>query len=188
MKTKCDHPKQKRTDRIAIKWVGNAIEADGYICSKCSQPVFSFEKKRGPHEINNEGGVMKKPKAPDKKKEKKKAWAEFSRYIRLKYAIDGYCQCVTCGVRKPWKKIHAGHFIAGRGNSILFDERGVHPQCYGCNICRGGHQLEYYFFMENTYGRSVVDELRALSKQPLKRTVEDYIEIRKKYKKLADDL
>ena len=28
---------------------------------------------------------------------KLKAWKAFADYIRAKYAVDGYCECVTCG-------------------------------------------------------------------------------------------
>ena len=134
--------------------------------------------------------MIRKPKKSKKLSYyKKKAWAEFSRYIRLKYSSDnGMCRCITCGVRKNYKELHAGHFIAGRNNSILFEERCVHPQCYACNICRHGHQLEYYFFMEQKYGREVIDELRVLAKKTVKYSIQDFIEIREKYKKLADDL
>ncbi len=120
---------------------------------------------------------------------KKKAWAEFSRYIRLKYSTaGGYCRCVTCGAMLHWKDAQAGHFIAGRNNSILFEEKGVHPQCYGCNIGKNGNAVEYFVFMERKYGREVIDQLRVLSKQTLKRTAEDLTEIREKYKQLADEL
>ena len=95
-------------------------------------------------------------------------WPLFSKYIRLKYAKDGMCQCVTC---KKWLPafgkgcVQAGHFIPGRHNSVLYDERQVYPQCYHCNVHLKGNTVEYYTFMLNVHGKEVIDELRDLDKQ-----------------------
>ena len=35
--------------------------------------------------------------------------------------------------------MQCGHGLGGRGNSILFDEEIVRPQCVSCNIFRGGN-------------------------------------------------
>ena len=100
---------------------------------------------------------------------KKKAWALFSKYIRRKYAdFEGFASCVTCGVRKKLEELHAGHFVQGRGNAILFDERGVFPQCYVCNVRKHGALLEYLDFMKRHYGEKadeVIADLRSLGRQ-----------------------
>lgn len=71
---------------------------------------------------------------------KKDLWDLFSKDIRRLYADkNGFCECYTCGVRKYWKELQAGHGIAGRGNAILFDKRIVRPQCYSCNIGKHGN-------------------------------------------------
>jgi hypothetical protein len=124
---------------------------------------------------------------------KKKAWAEFSRYIRLKYSTaDGYCRCVTCGAIMHWKSAQASHFVPGRSNAILFDERGVYPACYACNVCKHGNIHNYMIFLERRLGvdvaRALRDELLQNAKNPLKRTAEDLIQIREEYKKKADEL
>jgi len=76
---------------------------------------------------------------------KKKAWTEFSKYIRLKNADrDGYVHCYTCGKRMFWKEAQAGHGLSGRGNSILFDEEIVKPQCASCNIFKGGNYDSFH--------------------------------------------
>lgn len=46
---------------------------------------------------------------------------------------------------------------------------------------RGGAYVEYFVFMENTYGRSVIDELRVLRHQAIKLTINQLDEIRDKY-------
>ena len=76
---------------------------------------------------------------------KKKAWTEFLKYIRLKNADrDGYVQCYTCGRKMFWKEAQAGHGLSGRGNSILFDEEIVKPQCASCNIFKGGNYDSFH--------------------------------------------
>lgn len=97
---------------------------------------------------------------------KKKAWKVFSQYIRQKGSDwRGNAECVTCAKIAPWKTMHAGHFIAGRGNTILFEETNVHPQCYVCNVRKHGDQLNYYRFMVSTYGEDEVIRLTKLSKK-----------------------
>jgi len=77
-------------------------------------------------------------------KQKRKTWEWFSKYIRLKYADhQGNCTCYTCGKKYPWKKMQAGHGMGGRTNNILFDERIVRAQCYGCNIRQYGRLDEF---------------------------------------------
>lgn len=119
---------------------------------------------------------------------KKKAWAIFSRYIRKKYSDEnGYVKCVTCGHINHWKNLQAGHFIPGRTNSILFHEKGVHPQCRRCNY-NEGNGPEYFIFMEKTYGREEIEYQRALRSKTLKLSYFDYEEIYGKYQALFDSL
>ena len=116
------------------------------------------------------------------KKLKTKCWNLFSKYIRLRDANKkGICKCCTCGIKKPWKEMQAGHFVSGRSNSILFDDRGVHAQCKSCNLFNHGKPLEYFLFMEKTQGRHVIDELMWLKTQPRKISDE-------KYEQMIEDL
>ena len=117
---------------------------------------------------------------------KAKAWSIFSRYIRMKYADEnGYTNCVTCGANKHWKDLQAGHFVAGRNNSILFYEKGVHPQCRRCNY-NEGNGVEYFIFMEKTYGREEIDYQRWLRQQTMKRSYDDYEQLFIKYSELLE--
>lgn len=129
---------------------------------------------------------MPKTKKPNLKKLREKAWKAFSIYIRKKYAdINENCKCVTCGTVKYWKEMQAGHFIDGRTNSILFDERGVFPQCYRCNCMLSGNKIEYFRFMQDYHGDEVIDELRALRLQTKEYSAQDYLDLIKKYKQLG---
>ena len=108
---------------------------------------------------------------------KSKAWTLFSEYIRRRDADkEGIIQCVTCKKRAHWKGegMQAGHFIAGRTLSLLFDDRNCHSQCYGCNVGRNGSYVEYFLYMEERYGREVIDELRFLKNQSRKYSIGDY--------------
>jgi hypothetical protein len=97
---------------------------------------------------------------------KKKCWDLFSEIIRYRDCTEGvYGNCVTCGARKHFSELQAGHFIPGRHNSILFDMRGCHAQCYHCNIGLKGNPIKYYKFMLKKYGQTVIDELEELDKQ-----------------------
>ncbi len=103
---------------------------------------------------------------------KKRTWAEFRKYIRLRDALrttgkPDNLVCCSCGKIYPSFGIgcaQAGHFIPGRKNSILFGETCVHGQCYFCNSNQGlkGNWPGYYDFMLKTYGQDEIDRLLAL--------------------------
>lgn len=113
------------------------------------------------------GKPLKRTAKPKKKKVKtstlkRRAWAEFSIYIRQRGAdVEGFNICVTCNTRKHWKELQAGHFIAGRLNSNLFEERGTYAQCSLCNVIKSGNGPMFYKFMLRTHGQEVIDELLA---------------------------
>lgn len=139
---------------------------------------------------------MKRKQKSPLKIAKDKAWGAFSLYIRTRDSIkttgnpDG-CLCVTCQRWKPrlgMGCIQAGHFLAGRTGSVLFSEDGCNGQCYGCNIGKGGHYVEYTIWMVKTYGQDRVDELIRESHQTLKYKVWDYQEIEAKYKLKTEEL
>lgn len=138
-------------------------------------------------------GFKRKPlkarKPPSGKKKaslktlKKKAWSLCSQAIRLEGRdCEGLVTCCSCQRRMPWKEIQAGHFIDGRFNSILFDERGIHPQCGVCNVVFNGRKEEYFLFMEHKYGRGVIDELRRQRNETRNFTVEELREMISGYK------
>lgn len=113
---------------------------------------------------------------------KKKANDLLSEYVRRKGADpDGFNECVCCGVKKHWKKLQAAHLVPGRRLGILFDIRGIYPNCYGCNIMKKGNYREYDAYLDNKFGReyriNLVEELRQNSKKPTKWTREQYQEM-----------
>lgn len=112
------------------------------------------------------------PKPKKLKSVKNKAWVAFSLFIRTRDK-----KCCTCGGAVQ----QAGHFIDGRHNAVLFSERGVHGQCYHCNVGLKGNKLQYWLFMEKTYGREVIDQLMAESKQMVQYKIHDYERIAQEY-------
>jgi len=122
------------------------------------------------------------------KKAKKKAWIQFSRYIRLKYAKNGFVKCYTCSTVKHWKEMQAGHGIGGRSNAVLFDEDLVRPQCVGCNYFANGRYAVFTQNLINEYGVKKYEEIVRRSNQVVKYTKDDYLEIERKYKELVNEL
>jgi hypothetical protein len=110
-------------------------------------------------------------------------WPIFSKYIRLSYADwRGNVACCTCGATVPWKRAQAGHFVPGRGNSILFDERNVHPQCYVCNIRLKGNPRKYEAFMRAKYGQDVINELDRNAGQPREFAYQELVDMYNHYR------
>lgn len=81
--------------------------------------------------------------------------------------------------------MQASHLIQGRMLNILFDERGVYPCCYQCNVAKNGNIVEYIFFLKQKHGNDLTDkiinDLRTKSKIPIKYTIEDYKILINKY-------
>ena len=132
-------------------------------------------------------------KKSDKTKAKQKAWVMFSKYIRLRDCLETtddpeWGNCVTCGRRFNFKKLQAGHFLGGRRNANLFDERGVHAQCQGCNLWGGGQHTKYHAYMEKKYGNEVINELVRQDNKYKKYIEADYIELYQKYKQAYEEL
>lgn len=125
------------------------------------------------------------------KNAKARAWRQFSLYIRTRDAREyqkthpettDVASCFTCGKVYPIKELQAGHFIAGRTNSVLFSEDGVHSQCFHCNMGLGGNYVQYTIRMVDRYGRKFVDTLISLSRIMVKFNVDDLLEKEQYYK------
>ena len=142
--------------------------------------------------------TLSKPKTP-RQKAKDKAWSAFSTFIRTRDCIrfkdslyDGVC--ITCKRDYPFKQLQAGHFIQGRGNSVLFDERLVYSQCFGCNgnppYGKGGNYVEYTLFMMNFEGYTK-EEIEAFNNLKFVEKVYkeyDFVDLRALYIQKTKDL
>jgi hypothetical protein len=93
-------------------------------------------------------------------------WPKFSIMVRKEGTDEnGVGFCFSCGKEIHWRNGDAGHWLAGRGNYILFHPYAVHLQCKPCN---GGFmnsapknvQQRYDGHMVAQYGKKITDEIR----------------------------
>lgn len=84
----------------------------------------------------------------------------FQRLVRLANAdSQGFCVCITCGVRKKWDQLDAGHYVSRENKRWILDPRNCHPQCVSCNQHQGGNRGEYRRVLVAKYGEEQVSEM-----------------------------
>lgn len=133
--------------------------------------------------------TLKKPKVVKIGPIKKKAWTIFSRYVRLRASDqNGLACCFTCEIWSPWEFLEGGHFIPGRGNRVLYDERQVHPQCHHCNCTLHGNWPVYLVKMTDLHGPKIVSEMILTAKVSLQMKAYEHQEIHDRYQKKFEDL
>lgn len=145
--------------------------------------------RQTPHQSFGKSMKTKKTKRklPSIKSLKNKAWKLMSEHVRKNRVSvhilgNGHCECVTCGCRKPYKEMHAGHFIhASKGSLVSYDDRNIHPQCVKCNTYQGGNLIEYTLYMQKTYGNEVIEELKQLKNTIMRRA--DFDEVIERIKR-----
>lgn len=120
-------------------------------------------------------------KTLNKTQAKKKAWSNFSTYIRNKYAVGGLVTCYTCDRKLPVKQMQCGHGIGGRANAVLFMEEVCRPQCVGCNVWGRGKYSVFTLKLIEEYGALRYAELVKEANQLRQYKVHDYLEIADKY-------
>jgi len=107
--------------------------------------------------------------------------------VRLKAADDnGYCTCVTCGVKKIWNGgMQGGHFIDRRHKVTKIMEENIHPQCDYCNSKfsnQGFIKGNYTIYMQDMYGHDFVADLLGTKGQTKKFYRDEVLEIMKDFK------
>lgn len=118
-----------------------------------------------------------------------KLWKAFSEWIRLRDADEnGICACITCGVRKHWKQMQAGHGIGRQHWGTRYDERNVNSQCVRCNHWGQGEQAAYAVAVDRKHGEGTWEHLllkkqfgKRLSDFEIKVLTEHYRKEAKKY-------
>jgi hypothetical protein len=113
---------------------------------------------------------------------RKKAWKLHSEVARR--SENGVC--FTCGVRKPWKKMDAGHYI--HKDCLDFEGINIHCQCSRCNHFLHGNLGVYAERMIAEYGEATVNELRVRSQQVKKFTLTELEDKIKFYKGLLEEM
>lgn len=118
--------------------------------------------------------------ATERSKLIKKLDKEFSRFIRMRPCDEyGYANCYTCGVRKHWKEVDAGHMMSRSKMSTRWDEDNVQFQCKFCNGFRSGEQLKF----AQALGLDLADDLVFRSNQTRKFPIGELREMIETYKK-----
>jgi len=109
---------------------------------------------------------------------KKKLDTVFSLYIRLRDADQkGICECITCGERKHFRQMHAGHFLSRRYLATRWDEMNVAAQCPSCNLYHQGRQYEFSKALKLIRGEEVPDQMLEQSKKKIKMDTHKYREL-----------
>lgn len=108
----------------------------------------------------------------------------FHEYIRRSNVnSDGYGTCISCKKGIHFSESDAGHFITRSALSTRWDENNVNLQCRKCNRFEYGRQFEYSL----SIGTGLAESLLIKSKQILKLSEPEYMEIFETYKnKLAE--
>ena len=134
-----------------------------------------------------------KPKKKTISKAKKETWDAFSKYIRMRDCLrttgcTSWGLCITCNKRLHFKMLQAGHFIPGRHNANLFNEKGCHAQCYNCNMNLRGNTLEYRRKIIELYGAGWDEVLEQRARQTVKYSVKDLEEKKEEYQTLIKEM
>lgn len=107
----------------------------------------------------------------------------YSRYIRIVNSDDaGYVQCISCKKVWPWKQMQNGHFVSRRYSNLRYDERNTKPQCYGCNMMRGGNMANFAVALIHQYGDGIIDILAKESQVLKKFTKPELLKLTEHYK------
>lgn len=117
------------------------------------------------------------------KKAKKDCWDAFSKFIRQR----GESVCFTCGVKRHWKDMQAGHYVSRTHMSLFLDEINVQIQCAPCNIWKKGNLDEYAIALKKKYGDDILEWLHGRKQEIKKYSIPELVELTAKYKKCLKD-
>jgi len=121
--------------------------------------------------------VMAKAK-PSVAKLKKTADKYFSIYVRTRDSDRyGNAECISCGVKKPWKQQQAGHFVRRSVNALRYDDENVNAQCVGCNMFKAGEQYLYSKALDMKYGDGTAEKLHNRRFETHKLTIQELEDI-----------
>ena len=129
------------------------------------------------------------PRTPKRSTLIKKADTVFSQYIRQRYAnSSGIAECYTCGKKDHWKNLQCGHFMSRKHYSTRWDETNCQVQCAGCNVFRYGEQYKFGRNLDIELGNGTANSLEVKSRQIVKYSNVDLMELIKHYKKKLAEL
>ncbi len=112
----------------------------------------------------------------------RKLWAECKRIIRARYGNICYTCRVGGLIGSNW---HTGHLWAkaSLGAFMKYDLRVLRPQCYDCNINKGGMGADFLKRMQNENSVEFMEQLQN-DRQVTVKAYEHYEKLLEKYKNL----
>lgn len=114
----------------------------------------------------------------------KEAQQAFNAFIRER---DHALPCVSCG-RHHQGQWHAGHYrTTAAAPELRFEPLNVAKQCQPCNCHKSGDLINYRMELVRRIGADKVDWLEG-PHEPKKYTIDDLIEIKRKYRAMAREL
>jgi 5-methylcytosine-specific restriction endonuclease McrA len=127
---------------------------------------------------------MKNPSVPYAKQQ---AWTALSKFVRARDP-----RCVTCG----YPTTEAGHYRHNSdkankqlgGNELWYDERNINGQCMRCNRYFSGRLDRYSIYLEEKYGKGILQKLNKSFLTPRKWTVDEILKVAENYKKKLEEL
>jgi len=172
------------------------------MCEKCFKK-WVIETKEGNEVLLRSTIKAKKDIANEKKRKIVQAKREidtksairladtyFSRFIRLKHSINGFCTCYTCGTIVTIKECDNGHYMKREHKATRYHENNCRPQCKKCNgdTKHNGKQVEFRINLINEIGIEEVEKIEKFSKSAIKANAMYYREIAEKYRNKVNDL
>ncbi len=112
----------------------------------------------------------------------RKLWILCRCIIRKRYPHD----CYTCNAKGlTGSNLHTGHLWskASLGAYLKYDLRVLRPQCYNCNINRGGMGADFYKRMLKEIGPEKMEQLEK-DRQITTKAYDHYVKLLEEYKKL----
>lgn len=136
--------------------------------------------KRGTKQMKR--GTLKKKSKQKISTIQNKIWEHCKRLTRTRYGNV----CYTCGqVNLSGSNWHTGHLWskASLGAYLKYSLNVLRPQCYNCNINRGGQGADFYARMLKEIGSEAMEKLES-DRQVTVKAYDFYIELLEKYQKL----
>lgn len=112
----------------------------------------------------------------------------FSLYIRIRYSVNGLCQCFTCGKVGHYKKLQCGHFQSRRHHATRWNEQNCQVQCVKCNMFEQGEQWQFGIKLNSQFGLGTSQNLEYLARTTVKKTRIEYEEDITYYKAIVKNL
>ena len=82
--------------------------------------------------------------------------------------------------------MQCGHFQSRKFYATRWEELNCQVQCYSCNVMKYGEQYKYGLELQKEYGEDLPEELLTMSRQIVKFSNDDLLDMINRYKQLVD--